>query len=48
MVLKLVPEKTARGDAVTQKIEKDPAVRIQTIGAHKKKRQQRRGALEAR
>ena len=47
MALKLVPQNTGIGDAVTQKIEKDPAARIQEIGAHKKKKQQRRGALEA-
>ena len=45
-MLKLVPEKTGRVDAVTEKNEKEPTARIQEIGANKKKRQLHRGALE--
>ena len=41
----LVAEKTCRGDAVTEKIERDPAARIRRP-ALKKKTQLHRGALK--
>ena len=44
--MKLVPKKTGRGDAVTGKIEKVPSCSNQKIGAHKKKTQLHRDALE--
>ena len=46
MVLKLVPKKIGRGDAVTtEKIEKDPAARIQR-SALKKRTQLHPGTLK--
>ena len=44
--MKLVPEKTGRWVAVTEKIEKVPSCSNQKIGAHKKIAQLPRGAIE--